>query len=110
MSHKERLPIFLDNDNVIQIAELLDAVTSVFVNSGATVSLSITNMQDSDVSGLTFPTSMTLVESTNATYRRVVDKALEVTADENYKAVVTVVWGTVDAKTVIGLVARTREV
>ena len=109
MSHKERLPIFLDNDNVIQIAELLDAVTSVFVNSGAVVSLSITDMQGSDVGGLTFPTSMTLADSATATYRRVVDKALEIVADENYRAVITVVWGTVDGGAVIGLVARTRE-
>lgn len=104
------LAIYVDNDNVLQLDALTDAVTGSYIND-ATVTVTVRvgeSSTDTAVSGITWPVTLAYVAASNGKYQAVIDKAIVIVEPTKYYAHITATSGTTDGKWVIQLLARLR--
>jgi hypothetical protein len=90
------LSLYVDNNNVLELRHLRNSVTDAF-DTGATVTVTLKDASGTDVTGHTFPLTMTHDKS--GTYRVTLDDAIGITAGVTYTA-------TVDVTGTGGLVAQ----
>ena len=87
------LIIYDNNDNIIELRLLTNAVTEV-IDGGATVSVTLKDASGVDVAGQTWPTNMPHVGDSNTpegTYRATLDSTLVLSTKQRYKATVDAV-------------------
>jgi len=82
--------IYKANDNLLKLLSLKKASDGSYINSGASVQVTLKNSAGSDVSGQTWPTSMTYVAASNGDYTAVLEDELVLTEEETYDAIITV--------------------
>ena len=78
--------LYLDNSNVIELRSLTNSATAA-VDTGATVTVTLTDAQGNEVSGQAWPASMAHVA--DGTYRATLEDDIAIVAGQIYKAVVS---------------------
>jgi len=81
------LTIWIDNNNVIEWQALTNSVTEA-VDTGATMTVTIQDSSGTEVTGQTWPATMTHVSA--GLYRATLDSDLVLTAGREYTAVLDV--------------------
>jgi len=86
------LEVFVNNDNAVTIAGLLDACTGLFANT-ATVEMTVTDKDGVDVTfdntSDFWPRSMPFVDGSSGVYCGIIPIEAELTPEQKYIAVVT---------------------
>lgn len=83
------MPIYYDgNDNTITLTGLQNAVSGNYLNS-ATVTVTVVDSDGNEVSGQTWPTTMSYVSGSDGNYRGTLQDAMVTTASELLTAQVT---------------------
>jgi len=87
------LILYDNNDNIIELRLLTNAITEV-VDTGATVSVTLTDASGVQVSGQSWPATMSHVgdsSTADGTYRATLDSDLVLSTKQGYKAIVNAV-------------------
>lgn len=100
--------IYKDNDNLVEVDELKNSATDAYINNATVTLTAIRDSAGNNVTGVSFPMSMTYVASSNGKYQATVDKALALTAGYNYTAIIDAVSSTLDGHWELPLVCRVR--
>jgi len=100
--------IYRNNDHLIKLTGLQDSSDDSYVND-ATVTLTIKDTADVNVSGISWPLTMSYIAASNGNYEATIDKAIVVTPETRYFAEVTVLSGTRDAFFELPVQAQKRE-
>lgn len=87
----QRLTLFTENDNVLELNGLISSTTSTYQNSGVGVVATLYTTTGSEVSGQTWPTALSYVASSNGIYRATLSNSLQVTKGDEYKATITAI-------------------
>ncbi len=99
--------VLVDNDNVVEL-ELKNPITGDFLNA-ATVDITITDEASGvEVTGETWPLTISFVASSNGIYRVVLDKVIAFIAGTRYTAVINAREGNLDAKWTLVYIAEVR--
>lgn len=77
--------VFVDNSNVVEVRGLAVAVNDSYVND-ATVTLTLKDADGQEVTGQTWPATMTYVTATDGWYRGVIEHDVELEAGVTYYA------------------------
>ena len=77
--------IYLSNDNLLSVESLKNAATGVFIND-ATVTATLKDSSNSNVTGQTWPLSLVFVSSSDGVYRGTLEDDLNLTEGEIYTA------------------------
>jgi hypothetical protein len=80
--------LFVDNDNYIEVSGLRNGATDAYENS-ASLTCTLKNSAGTNVTGQSWPLTLSYVSSSNGVYRGVLDDGLDLTAGETYYATVT---------------------
>lgn len=80
--------IYLNNDNLLSVENLKNAATDVYIND-ATVTATLKDKLGANVTGQSWPLTMTFVASSNGTYRGTLEDGLSLTEGESYTAEIT---------------------
>ena len=80
--------IYLNNDNLLSVENLKNAATDVYIND-ATVTATLKDKLGANVTGQSWPLTMTFVSSSNGTYRGTLEDGLSLTEGESYTAEIT---------------------
>lgn len=80
---------YVANTNVLELIGLKSAIEDAYVND-ATVSVTVKDSSGSNVSGQSWPTTMTYVTDSNGNYRAILKDVAVLQARKNYTAVVSV--------------------
>lgn len=100
--------IYEDNDNVIEVSELKDQVADTFLNNQI-VEVTIKDLDGTELSGQTWPISLSYVSGSNGKYRATLPDTLAFDSDKEYVAEVDVQAGAgKSAKFILDLVIRDR--
>jgi hypothetical protein len=102
--------LYTENDNLLTLDKLYNNDPNVddYVND-ATVTVTLKDSDDSEVSGQTWPTTLSYVSGSNGKYVATLEDDLSLTADANYTAEVNVDAGSdIIAKFYLELIARKR--
>jgi hypothetical protein len=99
--------LYLQNDHVLQLDRLRDA-DGVYVNNATVQCISIKNASGVDVSGITFPLALAYVAASNGKYRATLQDTASFVAGHQYKAIVTVDGGGLQARFTIDIKAQVR--
>lgn len=83
------LTLYLGNDMALEVDALRDQATSSYIN-GATVAVTLKDMDGTNVTGETWPLSLPYVSSSNGKYRATLAYNLGVSVNERYVATITV--------------------
>jgi hypothetical protein len=97
------------NDNLIEVDGLKDSTAAGYADATATVNL--TTIKDADgnaVTGISFPLSLAYVAASNGKFRAVIDKALVLTPEAAYTAIVDAAYGTLDGHWEMPLTCKVR--
>ena len=86
---------YIGSDNVIQLADFYDAVAGSYLNS-ATVTATMTDLSGNEVTGVTWPMTLSYVAASNGKYLVTVDKAAVVTENATYFVTITAAEGGID--------------
>lgn len=81
------LSLFVDNNNIVELRHLRNSITDAF-DTGATVTVTLQDSTNTDVTGHTWPLAMT--HDTSGTYRVTLDDAIGITAGSTYTATIDV--------------------
>ncbi len=100
--------VYRSNDHLIKLTGLQDSSDDTFVND-ATVTLTMKDINDVNVVGISWPLAMAYVAASNGDYEGTIDKALVITPETRYFAEVTIVSGTRDAFFELPVQAQKRE-
>ncbi len=81
--------VYLLNNNVLELQELTNTITGA-IDVGATVTVTLKDRSGTEVTGQTWPTTMTLVSESplTGTYRATLDADLNLAAKRDYVAVI----------------------
>ena len=82
------LVLYIGNSNVIELQALTNTVTDA-VDTGATVTVTITDTADVEVSGQVWPATMS--HTSGGTYRATLEDDIALVARTKYKAVIDVI-------------------
>jgi len=77
--------VYIENDNLIQLTGLQDAATSVYVNN-ATVTVTVTDRKGVNVSGQSWPLTLSYVASSNGNYEGTLEDGLVLSIGQKYEA------------------------
>lgn len=80
--------LYVGNDNILEVDELKNAASAAFLNS-ATVTVTLEDSTGTEVTGDTWPKSLTYVTSSDGKYRATMLDTLSLTADALYTAKIT---------------------
>lgn len=100
-----RSVIFYNSENIIKLLNLRDGETGSYIND-ASVIVSLFDVNGSNVTGETWPKTMTYVTGSNGQYKAVLTNGLSLTEDAEYEAVITASDGTNDLEITMPLVCR----
>jgi hypothetical protein len=81
--------LFKDNDHVLELAGLVDTVGGEFVNS-ATVTFTLYDSTDTEVTGQSWPATMSYVTASDGKYRATINNTLPLVVGSRYYASVDV--------------------
>lgn len=98
---------FVANDNMMIVDGLRD-IDGAYQNSATVQVISVTDQVGANVSGQSFPLTLTYVAASNGRYRGVLQDSLALIDSQTYIATVTVDTGASQARFVVPFVARTR--
>lgn len=101
------LVLYIDNDNRIKLSGLKDA-DDTYQNS-ATVTVTLKDASGNEVSGQSWPLTMSYVSGSDGNYQAVLDDGLSLTAGQRLTAVVDVSSSGLTAEREAPVVALTRE-
>lgn len=99
--------VYIGNDNYIEVDGLKDKATDAYIND-ATVACTLKDSGGNNVTGQSWPLTLSYVASSNGKYRGLLDNALVLTARKMYTAHITVVGGGLDAAWELPVFAMTR--
>lgn len=80
--------IYIDSDNLLTLDALYDNAGASYVND-ATVTVTLLDMAGSEVSGETWPVSLSYVSGSDGKYRGTLTDTLSLSANKRYTAKVT---------------------
>lgn len=80
--------VFRNNDNLIEVRELQQETTGNYLNS-ATVEVTLYDDEDNEISGESWPLTLSYVSGSDGKYRATLSKDLQLGSVEEGKAVVT---------------------
>lgn len=80
--------LYLSNTNVIEINELYDTSAESYLNS-ATVTVTLEDKAGTEVTGETWPKTMSYVSASNGKYRATLASGIGITAGKQYIAKIT---------------------
>ncbi len=80
--------IYINNDNLLSVSDLKNEATGVYINDAA-VTMTLKDSTGSEVSGQTWPATMTYVSSSNGVYRGTLEDGLSLTEGQSYTAEIT---------------------
>ena len=100
--------LFYQNDNLLELDALTNQRTGAYINN-ATVTVTLTDLDDTEVAGETWPLAMSYVAASDGKYRATLKDSLSLTEGQRYKATITADAGT-DSKGVwvVKLLVRKR--
>lgn len=100
--------VLVENDNVVELCGLRNPITGAFLNA-ATVDITITDSAGVEVTGETWPLTISYVAGSDGIYRATLDKVLGFIAGQRYTAVINAVEGGLDAKWTLDYLAKVRD-
>lgn len=80
------MSVYVSNTNVLEVRGLQEAISGDYVNSGATVTVTVVNDCGAAVSGVSWPVSMQYVAGTNGDYRAIIPSSASFSSGEVYFA------------------------
>ena len=80
--------LYINNDNLLSVENLKNAATGVYIND-ATVSATLKNSSGVNVTGQSWPLTLTFVSSSNGVYRGTLEDGLVLNEGETYTAEIT---------------------
>ena len=99
--------LYISNDTQIDVTGLQNASDSSYLNS-ATVTATLKDSAGSEVSGVSWPLTLSYVASSDGNYSGTIDKAISVSDGVSYFLEITAAEGGLDAFWRIRLVAQYR--
>jgi len=81
-----------DNDNVLQLTGLKNGIDAQFIND-ATVTATLNDTDGTEISGMTWPATMTYVSGSEGTYQLLLDSTLNLQKNTLYTVHVHVISG-----------------
>ena len=103
----EAFVMWVDNDMLLEIDGLQDSSDDSYLNA-ATVTATIKDPDDTEITGQTLPISLSYVSGSNGKYQGVFDTLLALTAGDAGTIEVTAVEGTLNAYWVLTYMTRAR--
>lgn len=85
-----QIKLYIGNSNMVELAGLRASNTPTTYINDATVTVTITDLAGTEVTGETWPKSMNYVASSNGVYRADLSASLGLTEDSSYLVVVNV--------------------
>lgn len=103
------MDLYIDNDNVLTLVGLQNSVSAAYLNA-ATVAVTLTDADDTEISGETWPLTMSYVSGSDGNYRATLPDTLTglTTLDELSATITADAGAGLAAKWVIPLTAKTR--
>lgn len=80
--------IYKGNDNLLEIDLLTNDATGAFINA-ATVTVTLVDVEGSEVAGQSWPTTLSYVSASDGKYRATLQDVLTLTASDIYTAKIT---------------------
>jgi len=80
--------IYIDSDNLVTLDALYDSAAAAYVND-ATVTVTLTDRAGNEVSGETWPVTLSYVSGSDGKYRGTLTDSLSLSANKRYTAKVT---------------------
>lgn len=80
--------VYVENDNVITLVGLKNKVSGDWINN-ATVTVTLYDENDAEVSGQSWPASLAYVSASNGNYRATLEDVLNLLPNVEYTAIVT---------------------
>lgn len=81
--------IYLDNDNLLTVDSVSDATDGMYIND-ATVTCTLTDTEDNEVTGQAWPLALSYVSGSNGKYQGLLEDSLVLTKDVKYLAKITI--------------------
>ena len=97
----------INTDNLLIVDELYDVISASYIND-ATVTATVTDLAGTQVSGQTWPATLSYVSASNGKYYVILDEAVAFTANQRYKIELSIT-GDADLKRNITLYVRAIE-
>jgi len=89
MTLGRRNPIYIGNDNVFRTRGIKNSLTNEFIND-ATVELTLNDLDGNEISGQTWPLTLTYIAGTNGEYQGTIDDAIDVEDGQTGEAVLEI--------------------
>ena len=99
--------IYISNDTQIDVTGLQNAADSSYLNA-ATVTATLKDSAGSEVSGVSWPLTLSYVASSDGNYSGTIDKAVSISEQVSYFLEITAAQGGIDAFWRIRLFAQYR--
>lgn len=100
--------LFVGNDNILEVSDLKNELTGADLNA-ATVTVTLKDAAGANVTGDTWPKTMTYVTGSKGTYRTTLLYSMPLTAGDRYNAVISANGGAgLQASWTVECVARAR--
>jgi hypothetical protein len=77
---------FIDNDNLIKLTGLQDAANNIYLNAASVTVTIVDATTESEISGQTWPTTMTYVSGSNGDYQATLEFDLVVIDTQSLRA------------------------
>jgi len=90
--------LYIDSDNLVTLDALYDNAAAEYVND-ATVTVTLTDRAGNEVSGETWPVTLSYVAGSDGKYRGTLSDSLSLSANRRYTAKVTADGGAGKART-----------
>jgi hypothetical protein len=100
--------LHINNDTTVTLTALTDTTASTPLNSATVTFDLVDTVTGTQVTGMTFPATMTYVATTSGDYTLVLEQSLDLTTGNKYTGTITASSGTLDAKWDIDFVAQKR--
>lgn len=84
-----RFKIYIENDNLVELDELKDNADDSYVND-ATVTVTLQEPGGTEVSGQTWPATMSYVASSDGKYQGTLEDDVSLIAGQPYNAIINV--------------------
>ncbi len=69
------LDLYISNDNVLELTGMQNSINAAYLNA-ATVTVTIVDASGTELTGQTWPTTMSYVASSNGIYRAILEDAI----------------------------------
>lgn len=86
---------YKNSDNIVRLDNQYDTYTAAYLNS-ATVTATLKDLAGTEVTGVSWPVTLTYVSASNGQYIAVVDKTAAVTVGLSYRLEITLVQSGID--------------